>query len=330
MPAGGGIVVEGRDIGSVVVPDAPLKVYLTASEQVRAARRGAQDRKAGRDGDFDTVLADVRRRDQLDSTRKTSPLHVAADAVVIDTDELSRGRRAGRAAATGEGAGPGPMTRTPPPAGRLPPGAWPWLHDVARWIGTLVVPAVLPGAGAPPGAHPGDRAGGAGGQPQHVGRRAAAVRTASAGRAVFLVKREMFVGPIGWGLHRIGQLAVRRGVARPGTADRGAGRAAGRWADRRVPGGHPGGRRGGRRAARRGLAGPRPPGRWCCRWSAAAPGGPDGAGRRLRPRVDVLVGETLQIPAGGGRAGLVAATETIRAALAGMVRELDEVRSNTT
>ncbi|OZM75571.1 (d)CMP kinase [Pseudonocardia sp. MH-G8] len=85
----GGIVVEGRDIGSVVVPDAPLKVYLTASEEIRAARREAQDRKAGRGGDTVTVLADVRRRDRLDSTRKTSPLHAAADALVIDTDELS-------------------------------------------------------------------------------------------------------------------------------------------------------------------------------------------------------------------------------------------------
>jgi cytidylate kinase len=85
----GGIVVEGRDIGSVVVPDAPLKVYLTASEQVRAARRGAQDRKAGRSADIGTVLADVRRRDRLDSTRKTSPLHAATDAVVLDTDALS-------------------------------------------------------------------------------------------------------------------------------------------------------------------------------------------------------------------------------------------------
>jgi len=64
-------------------------VYLTASEEVRASRRGAQDRKAGRDGDIATVLADVRRRDKLDSTRRTSPLHVAADALVIDTDELS-------------------------------------------------------------------------------------------------------------------------------------------------------------------------------------------------------------------------------------------------
>jgi cytidylate kinase len=85
----GGIVVEGRDIGSVVVPDAPLKVYLTASDEVRAARRGAQDRKAGRHSDPDAVLADVRRRDRLDSTRKISPLHAAADALVVDTDELS-------------------------------------------------------------------------------------------------------------------------------------------------------------------------------------------------------------------------------------------------
>jgi cytidylate kinase len=85
----GGIVVEGRDIGSVVVPDAPLKVYLTASDEIRAARRGAQDRKAGRDVDPRTVLADVRRRDRLDSTRKVSPLHAADDALVLDTDEMS-------------------------------------------------------------------------------------------------------------------------------------------------------------------------------------------------------------------------------------------------
>jgi cytidylate kinase len=85
----GGIVVEGRDIGSVVVPDAPLKVYLTASDEVRAARRGAQDRKAGRNSDPDAVLADVRRRDRLDSTRRISPLHAAADALVVDTEHLS-------------------------------------------------------------------------------------------------------------------------------------------------------------------------------------------------------------------------------------------------
>jgi CMP/dCMP kinase len=85
----GGIVVEGRDIGSVVVPDAPLKLYLTASAEVRAARREAQDRKAGRAADHEAVLADVRRRDTLDSTRATSPLHAAPDALVLDTDGLS-------------------------------------------------------------------------------------------------------------------------------------------------------------------------------------------------------------------------------------------------
>jgi cytidylate kinase len=89
LRSSGGIVVEGRDIGSVVVPDAPLKVYLTASDEVRAGRRAAQDRKAGRDSEPGAVLADVRRRDRLDSTRKVSPLHAAADALVLDTDELS-------------------------------------------------------------------------------------------------------------------------------------------------------------------------------------------------------------------------------------------------
>jgi cytidylate kinase len=85
----GGAVVEGRDIGSVVLTDAPLKVYLTAPAEVRAARRAAQDRKAGRNADLDAVLADVRRRDEFDSTRATSPLHAAPDAVVLDTDGLS-------------------------------------------------------------------------------------------------------------------------------------------------------------------------------------------------------------------------------------------------
>ncbi|GAA4875734.1 (d)CMP kinase [Pseudonocardia benzenivorans] len=85
----GGIVVEGRDIGTVVAPDAPLKVYLTASDEVRAARRGRQDARAGRGVDSAVTLADVRRRDRLDSTRAVSPLHRAPDALLVDTDELS-------------------------------------------------------------------------------------------------------------------------------------------------------------------------------------------------------------------------------------------------
>jgi cytidylate kinase len=89
--AGGraGMVVEGRDIGTVVVPDAHLKVYLTASAEARATRRGHQDRRAGRAGDHSAVLAAVRRRDELDSGRATSPLRPAPDAVVLDTTELN-------------------------------------------------------------------------------------------------------------------------------------------------------------------------------------------------------------------------------------------------
>ncbi|MFI5837783.1 (d)CMP kinase [Micromonospora sp. NPDC051300] len=79
----GRIVVEGRDIGSVVAPDADLKVYLTASEAARAQRRSAEDA-----ADVAATAADLARRDRLDSTRKVNPLQQAADAVVLDTTEL--------------------------------------------------------------------------------------------------------------------------------------------------------------------------------------------------------------------------------------------------
>lgn len=82
------IVVEGRDIGTVVLPGADLKVYLTASAQDRAQRRAEQDAAAGRRVDIADVLADVRRRDHLDSTRATSPLSRAPDAVLLDTSEI--------------------------------------------------------------------------------------------------------------------------------------------------------------------------------------------------------------------------------------------------
>lgn len=85
---GGGIVVEGRDIGTVVVPDAPLKIYLTASAAVRAQRRTAQDTAAGRTVDLAETLSDVRRRDCLDSSRLVSPLRAAVDAVTVDNSDL--------------------------------------------------------------------------------------------------------------------------------------------------------------------------------------------------------------------------------------------------
>nr|VDG63698.1 Cytidylate kinase [Streptococcus thermophilus] len=84
-------IVEGRDIGTVVLVDAPAKAFLTASPEVRATRRYNQDTAAGRDVDYDTVLADVIRRDELDSSRATSPLRPAEDAAVIDTSEMSKG-----------------------------------------------------------------------------------------------------------------------------------------------------------------------------------------------------------------------------------------------
>jgi cytidylate kinase len=88
LAAIGGIVVEGRDIGTVVAPQAPLKVFLTASAEIRAARRSAQDSAAGRGSTVDVARASVERRDKLDSTRVTSPLRAAEDAVHVDTSEL--------------------------------------------------------------------------------------------------------------------------------------------------------------------------------------------------------------------------------------------------
>jgi cytidylate kinase len=88
LAAPGGIVVEGRDIGTVVAPDAGLKVFLTASSEARARRRARQDAADGRKSTLDATRADVDRRDGLDSSRAASPLRAADDAVRLDTTEL--------------------------------------------------------------------------------------------------------------------------------------------------------------------------------------------------------------------------------------------------
>jgi 1-acyl-sn-glycerol-3-phosphate acyltransferase len=211
---------------------------------------------------------------------------------------------------------------------QLPPGAWPWLHDLARWIGTWWYRPFFRVRVHHRERIPAD------GPAVAVANHSTLVEGPLLfgllrRRAVFLVKREMFVGPVGWGLYRIGQLAVRRGAPDRGplTAALAVLRSGGLIAV------FPEGTRGTGEvaAAQHGAA-------WLARATGAAvlpvvcrgTRRPDGCGRRLRPRVDVLVGETLHIPTGGGRAGLAAGTETVRAALAGMVRELDEVRSNTT
>ncbi|WP_243717741.1 (d)CMP kinase [Actinomadura sp. KC345] len=84
----GGIVVEGRDIGTVVAPDAPVKVYLTASEETRARRR-AGELAADPGASVAVTQTEQARRDRLDSTRKASPLTRAGDAHEIDSTELS-------------------------------------------------------------------------------------------------------------------------------------------------------------------------------------------------------------------------------------------------
>ncbi len=84
------IVVEGRDIGTVVLPDADVKIFLTASAETRAKRRNDQNVASGLPDDYETVLADVRRRDHLDSTRAVSPLRPAEDALIIDTSDMTQ------------------------------------------------------------------------------------------------------------------------------------------------------------------------------------------------------------------------------------------------
>jgi len=85
----GGVVLEGRDIGTVVFPDAELKFYLTASAQVRAARRFEELRAKGQPVTLEATLEEVKSRDLHDSTRAVSPLRQAEDAVLIDSSDLT-------------------------------------------------------------------------------------------------------------------------------------------------------------------------------------------------------------------------------------------------
>ncbi len=92
----GGAVIEGRDMGTVVAPDAEVKIFLTASVSERARRRQGDLAADGYQVAVETLRSEIARRDHLDSTRKESPLAMARDAVVIDTSELSADEVAGR------------------------------------------------------------------------------------------------------------------------------------------------------------------------------------------------------------------------------------------
>lgn len=87
--AGGAVVMVGRDIGTVVFPGAQVKVYLDASLEERARRRHLEQRQRGLPSDLASVLEDLSRRDQIDSSRKQAPLAVAVDAVVVDSTDMS-------------------------------------------------------------------------------------------------------------------------------------------------------------------------------------------------------------------------------------------------
>lgn len=84
--ASGGAVIEGRDIGTVVLPEAELKIFLSASPEERARRRASQTR---REGELERILKAIQKRDKRDSEREASPLKPAPDAVVLDTTSLS-------------------------------------------------------------------------------------------------------------------------------------------------------------------------------------------------------------------------------------------------
>ena len=89
MGASGGVVMDGRDIGTVVFPDADLKIFMTASDKVRAERRWQELTENGKSVTQAEVLANLRSRDEIDSTRKDSPLIKADDAIVIDTSNIT-------------------------------------------------------------------------------------------------------------------------------------------------------------------------------------------------------------------------------------------------
>lgn len=85
-----GIVMDGRDIGTVVFPEAELKIFMTASPEIRAQRRYDELTQKGQQVDFDEILQNVEARDKIDSNRAVSPLKKADDALILDNSNLSR------------------------------------------------------------------------------------------------------------------------------------------------------------------------------------------------------------------------------------------------
>jgi cytidylate kinase len=85
----GGAILDGRDIGTVICPDAPAKLYVTATPEVRAERRWKQLKGQGEDVSYEDVLADIRKRDARDGGRDAAPMVAAPDAELLDTTEMT-------------------------------------------------------------------------------------------------------------------------------------------------------------------------------------------------------------------------------------------------
>ena len=85
----GGYILDGRDIGTVVLKDAPVKIYMVASAEARAQRRVLQNIEKGLEADYETILEDIKKRDYQDSHREHSPLKKADDAVEVDTSDMT-------------------------------------------------------------------------------------------------------------------------------------------------------------------------------------------------------------------------------------------------
>ena len=89
MGQGGGVVMDGRDIGTVVFPNAELKVFVTASAEVRAQRRYDELQQKGMPADYEDILKNVQERDYIDSHREVSPLRQADDALLLDNSHMT-------------------------------------------------------------------------------------------------------------------------------------------------------------------------------------------------------------------------------------------------
>lgn len=323
----GPMVVEGRDIGTVIAPDAALKIYLTADAAVRASRRREQDGAAS----AGAVQADLERRDTADSQRSAAPLARAGDAVVVDSTELTAEQTVALIVRLAARRGIGPRARgsmpvtwfrlggenDPVPLGRTPRNV-----DRGRRIGIalsrLMYRMTVRGEEHFP------RDGSLLVVANHITFADGPILFGRLPRRIsFLVKAEVLVGPLGWLLRTVGQYAIDRaapqrevlmaalaqlkeggvigifpeGQRTDGSVSEvfhGAGWLAARAGTTVVP------------VALRGTA--RPTGRRL---------------RRFRPRVRALVGEAFEIPQGAGKAAINAATALIQQRLSALVADLD-------